>query len=297
MDGVLLIDKPAGPTSHDMVAWVRRVSGERRIGHTGTLDPMATGLLPLVLGRATRLAALLTGGDKTYEAAIHLGFATTTDDAEGTPMGEPSGALPEAPAIREALEAFRGVHEQVPPSHSAKKVGGRRAYELARRDQAVVLAPVAVTVHAIDLLAWEPPLAHVRVASGSGFYVRALARDLGARLGTGGHLASLRRTRHGPFDVADALPGAALATMDRDALRGRILAPAAAVAHLPAVTVTPAGLARIRHGNPVGPSALEPGGAAALGAAGPVAVRGPDGALVAVAAARGGALHPVSVLG
>jgi tRNA pseudouridine55 synthase len=297
MDGVLLIDKPAGPTSHDMVAWVRRVSGERRIGHTGTLDPMATGLLPLVLGRATRLAALLTGGDKTYDAAIRLGFATTTDDAEGTPLGEASATLPEAAAIRDALEAFRGVHEQVPPSHSAKKIGGRRAYELARRDETVVLAPVVVTVHAITLLAWEPPLAHVRVASGSGFYVRALARDLGARLGTGGHLAALRRTRHGPFDVADALPAADLAAMDGAAVRARLLAPAAAVAHLPAVTVTPAGLARIRHGNPVGPAGLEPGGAAALAATGPVAVRGPDGALVAVAAARAGALHPVSVLG
>ncbi|HWB16564.1 MAG TPA: tRNA pseudouridine(55) synthase TruB [Vicinamibacterales bacterium] len=297
MDGVLLIDKPAGPTSHDMVAWVRRVSGERRIGHTGTLDPMATGLLPLVLGRATRLAALLTGGDKTYEAAIRLGFPTTTDDAEGEAIGETSDALPDATAIRDALEAFRGVHEQVPPSHSAKKIGGRRAYELARRDKPVVLAPVVVTVHAIELLAWEPPLAHVRVASGSGFYVRALARDLGAHLGCGGHLAALRRTRHGPFEVADALPADELATLDVKGLAARVLTPAAAVAHLPAVTVTPAGLSRIRHGNAVGPAMLEPGGAASLAAAGPVGVRGPDGALVAVAVARGGALHPVSVLG
>jgi tRNA pseudouridine55 synthase len=133
MDGILLIDKPAGPTSHDVVARLRRVTGERSIGHTGTLDPRATGLLPLVLGRATRLASLLTGADKTYEATIRLGVATDTDDADGAPFGEPQPVAADDAAIDRALERFRGSFDQRPPSHSAKKVGGRKAYDLARR--------------------------------------------------------------------------------------------------------------------------------------------------------------------
>src|ERR1700680_165043 len=146
MDGVLLIDKPSGPTSHDVVARLRRTTGERGIGHSGTLDPLATGVMALVLGRATRLAPFLSRGDKTYEATIRLGVATDTDDALGRPVGDATTSLPDDAALRSALDAFRGTFDQVPPSHSAKKVAGEKAYDLARRAQAVVLRPVPVTV-------------------------------------------------------------------------------------------------------------------------------------------------------
>src|SRR5262245_4849012 len=149
MDGVLLIDKPSGPTSHDVVARLRSTSGATRIGHTGTLDPRATGLLPLVLGKATRLAQLLGGGEKTYEAVVRLGFATDTDDADGEQIGETSTALPDDAAIDAALAAFVGSIEQVPPDHSAKRVGGHRAYDLARSAKPVTLSAVTVTVHTL----------------------------------------------------------------------------------------------------------------------------------------------------
>jgi tRNA pseudouridine55 synthase len=165
MDGVLLIDKPSGPTSHDVVARIRAVTGEKRVGHTGTLDPMATGLLPLVLGRATRLSALLTGGDKTYDATIRLGFRTDTDDAQGERIGEVTGTLPGDEAIAAVVERFRGTSEQRPPAHSAKKIEGERAYDMARRDQPVDLRPVVVTVTALDAFPRDGDLVRVRVTA------------------------------------------------------------------------------------------------------------------------------------
>jgi tRNA pseudouridine55 synthase len=206
MDGVLLIDKPSGPTSHDVVARLRGTSRERSIGHTGTLDPRATGLLPLVCGRATRLASLLSGEDKVYEATIRLGWATDTDDADGQPVSGPSGQLPDDETIHDAATAFRGTFDQLPPTHSAKRLGGHKAYDLARHAAPVELRPVPVTVHHIDITGRERDLLHVRVTASAGFYVRALARDLGSRLGCGAHLLALRRTRSGAFDVANALP-------------------------------------------------------------------------------------------
>ncbi|MGE5834225.1 MAG: tRNA pseudouridine(55) synthase TruB, partial [Acidobacteriota bacterium] len=201
MDGVLLIDKPSGPTSHDVVARLRGTSRERSIGHTGTLDPRATGLLPLVCGRATRLASLLSGEDKVYEATIRLGWATDTDDADGQPVSEPSGQLPDDAAIHDAATAFRGTFDQLPPTHSAKRLGGHKAYDLARHAAPVELRPVPVTVHHLDITGRERELVHVRVTASAGFYVRALARDLGSALGCGAHLLALRRTRSGGFDV------------------------------------------------------------------------------------------------
>ena len=297
MDGILLIDKPSGPTSHDVVARIRRAIGQRDIGHTGTLDPRATGLLPLVVGRATKLASLLTGGDKTYEATVRLGFATDTDDTEGTPLTPPAATLPDDAAIARAMEGFRGPLEQTPPSHSAKRVQGERAYELARRAEPVTLAPVVVTIHALEWVDRAGDLLRLRVTASSGFYVRALARDLGAALGCGAHLAALRRTRSGGFDVADALP---LDDAERlgKGLSARLIAPADALPELASVRVTEAGLKRVAHGNAVGPDHLEahwvPTGPAARQ---PVRVLAPDGHLVALAHARGGALHPVVVLG
>ena len=296
MDGVLLIDKPSGPTSHDVVARLRRTSGEKSIGHTGTLDPRATGLLPLVLGRATRLASFLSGGDKTYVATIRLGFATDTDDADGRPLGTPAADLPDDAAIDRALASFSGSGEQLPPSHSAKKVGGRKAYELARREEPVALKPAAVTVHRIERTGREGDLVHLTVAASSGFYVRALARDLGSRLECGGHLLALRRTHSGSFDVADAVPLEDAERLGRD-VAGRVLPPADALPGLPAVRLTEAGLKRALHGNPLGPEHLE--GRSVPPATSPLPVRivAADGRLVALARSRGGALHPVVVLG
>ena len=296
MTGVLLIDKPGGPTSHDVVARLRRATGERTVGHTGTLDPRATGLLPLVLGRATRLAALLSGGDKTYDATICLGVATDTDDGDGRPIGEPATSLPTDAAVDAALDRFRGEFEQVPPQHSAKKIAGRKAYELARRETPVALAPVVVSVSSLERLGREGALLHIRVTAASGFYVRALARDLGQKLGCGAHLHALRRTRSGGFDVADAVP---LADAERlgAGLEARLIAPADALPHLPAVRITESGLTRAVHGNPLGPGDLEGRRVPPAGATGPVRLLAADGRLVALAHSRGGALHPVTVLG
>jgi tRNA pseudouridine55 synthase len=296
MDGVLLIDKPSGPTSHDVVARLRGTSRERSIGHTGTLDPRATGLLPLVCGRATRLASLLSGEDKVYEATIRLGWATDTDDADGQPLGEPAQRLPDDTALHEAANAFHGAFDQVPPSHSAKRLGGHKAYDLARQAAPMTLRAVPVTARSIEITGREGALVHVRVTVTAGFYVRALARDLGARLGCGGHLLALRRTRSGAFDVADALP---LGEAERlgPAVAGRAIAPAEALPHLPSVQVTPVGLKRAVHGNALGPEHLEGRWIPPHGTGGPVRVLGPDGHLVALAHARGGALHPAVVLG
>jgi len=296
MDGVLLIDKPAGPTSHDVVARMRVVTGERSIGHTGTLDPRATGLLPLVLGKATRLAALLTGSDKTYDAGIRLGYATDTDDAAGTPLGAPAAPLPDAEAIRLALESFRGTFEQTPPDHSAKRVDGRKAYDLARKAVAVELKPVEVTVKALTLGGYEDGVVHVSVTATAGFYVRALARDLGRRLGCGGHLSALRRTRSGTFDVSSALPLEDAERFGPDVAL-RLISPDEALPDLAAVHLTDAGLRRASHGNPIGPEHVEERWLPGPTAGRPVKVLDGAGRLVALAHARGGALHPIVVLG
>ena len=296
MDGVLLIDKPSGPTSHDVVARLRQVLRVRAIGHTGTLDPLATGLLPLVLGRATRLASLLTGADKTYEATVRLGWATETDDAEGRPIGTAKAARPSDTDIERALETFRGTFDQVPPRHSAKRVAGAKAYDLARRHQEMDLAPVRVTVSELVWLAREEEAVTLRLRVSSGFYVRALARDLGATLGCGGHISALRRTASGSFHIEDAIP---LAEAERlgPALAARLLSPSSALPDLPAVRVTALGLRRALHGNDLQAAHLE--GAAVPGGLepGPVKILSADGQLVALARVRAGALHPAVVLG
>jgi len=298
MDGVLLIDKPSGPTSHDVVARVRSVAGERSVGHTGTLDPLATGLLPLVMGRATRLSTFLTGHDKTYEAVIQLGFATDTDDSQGQPLGPASPDRPDEARIRDAVGRFHGELQQVPPRHSAKKIGGHKAYDLARRDQAVELEPVAVTVHRIECTQVEGDRVSVTVTAGAGFYVRSLARDLGQQLGCGAHLAALRRTRSGHFRVEDAVPLADAERLGRD-VASRLIPPSEALAYLAAVTLTPAGLKRALHGNPLSPDHLAGRWVPPAGGPAPEAVRILDetGRLIALAYSRGGALHPAVVLG
>lgn len=305
MNGVLLIDKPSGPTSHDVVARLRQTSGARRMGHTGTLDPRATGLLPLVIGSATRLAALLSGGDKTYDATIELGIATDTDDADGQPLGDRSRVLPGDDDIDAAIREFAGSFDQLPPDHSAKRVAGQRAYDIARRAETVTLQPVPVTVLAIARTWRTGNQVGLTVTASSGFYVRSLARDLGRRLGCGAHLAELRRTRSGVFDVADALPLDIAERMGGE-VAGRVVTPSAALPDLAEVRVTEAGLKRALHGNPLGPEHLEDRFVPPPAMAGPggtlkpvkqVKIVAGDGRLVALAWSRGGALHPVVVLG
>ena len=207
MDGLLVIDKPVGPTSHDVVARMRRVLGERRIGHTGTLDPNASGVLPLVIGKATRLAKFLSGGGKTYEALVHLGVATDTYDAEGAPAGAPwTGPMPARDAIERVLDQFRGTFMQQPPAYSAKKLDGERSYRAARAGRALLPEPVPVTVERLTIIEIAGSDLTLNVECSAGFYVRALANDIGKRLGVGAHLAALRRTVSSGLTLDDATP-------------------------------------------------------------------------------------------
>lgn len=201
--GLLLVDKPAGASSHDAVRLARRALGERRIGHAGTLDPFATGLLVLLVGPATRALPYLDGEPKVYAARIRFGTETDTDDVTGAPTR--SAPAPATDSIAPALRSFVGVGEQVPPAYSAKQVGGKRAYAMARRGEAPVLAPVRVTVHDWQLERVDGDAIDTLVTCSGGTYVRALARDLGRYLGSAAHCASLRRLRSGPFDVREAI--------------------------------------------------------------------------------------------
>lgn len=273
MYGMLCIHKPPGPTSHDVVAGVRRRVGRGvKVGHAGTLDPFAEGVLVVCLGPATRLADRVQAQPKRYRATVHLGATSATDDPEGEIV-----PLPDAPApptdddVRRAAGGFVGTVEQVPPAHSAVHVGGRRAYSLARSGQAVRLVPRRVTIHGIDVLAYAYPRVELDVRCGSGTHIRALARDLGEALGTGGYCAALTRTAVGAFDIADAVFPDALDPR-------RDLIPAArAVEHLPAVAAEGIELRRFLHGNEVSaPGPL---------AAGEVAVIDAGGTLVAIAEA------------
>ena len=293
MNGVLLIDKPGGITSHDVVARLRRVLQQPTVGHTGTLDPMATGLLVIVLGKATRLASLLSGHDKTYDATIRLGQATTTDDADGELVGD-AASVPPATEVEAALDAFRGTYHQLPSSHSAKKVDGVRAYRLARANKPVNLTPVEVTVRELTSLGMSGADLRVRVQATAGFYVRALARDLGARLGCGAHLVALRRIQSGTFAVADAV-SLADAELAGSALADRVIEPAAALPGLPAVELTELGLRRVQHGNSVGAEHLV-GGLPAGDPHLPVRILA-AGRLFALARRSDNTLHPVAVLG
>lgn len=204
MNGVLVIDKPAGLTSHDVVARVRRLLGERSVGHLGTLDPMATGVLPLVLGRMTRLAQFYTGAEKQYEGVIRLGFATDTYDATGEPASPPQPVSVTADQIEAAASRFRGFIEQVPPPFSAKKIAGVPAYKLARKKKEVELKPVKVEVRELSILGIDGERVRFRARVSAGTYLRSIAHEFGAALGTGAHLESLRRSASGEFRVEDA---------------------------------------------------------------------------------------------
>lgn len=293
LDGVLVVHKPAGPTSHDVVVCARRSLGVSRIGHTGTLDPQASGVLPLVLGQATRLARHLTGSDKEYEATIRFGAVTDTYDAAGTVISE-SGRVPTREAVEAGLAAFVGTFDQVPPLYSAKMVEGERSYARARAGKPLQPEPVRVTAHALVLTALEGARATVRVRCSAGFYVRSLAHDLGAALGVGGHLDGLVRTEAAGFGLADAVPFADLVTAPRSDLAAAVQPMERILTDIPAVVLTPQGVQWAVHGRDLGPREV-----AAPAAAMPALVRliGPDGRLVGLAepAETRGFLHPAVV--
>jgi tRNA pseudouridine55 synthase len=250
LNGVIIIDKPKGMTSHDVVAVARRIFGERSIGHLGTLDPMATGVLPLVLGRFTRLAQFYGDATKGYDGEIRFGFATDTYDAEGEPQGpeaDVSGMNLEL--IRKIAAQFLGAQEQKPPTFSAKKVEGVRAYKLARNNREVELRAVPVTVHEFDILDYSEGRARFRSLVSSGTYIRCLAHELGQRLGTGAHLSALRRTRVGEFSLDDAR---SLDDFSRDPNpEPSLIHPRRILPEMPSVTVTDEVAGYIRNGRAV----------------------------------------------
>ncbi len=296
MDGVLVVDKPEGPTSHDVVARCRRLLGTRAVGHTGTLDPMATGVLVLVSGRATRLARFLSGQPKSYEATIRLGVSTDTWDRTGTEAAPPyDGPWPDTATIEACLSRFVGVGPQTPPPFSAKKVEGERAHRLARRGQTVRVEPALVELYECELGAVNPPLVGLRVRTSAGFYVRSLAHDLGRALGCGACLESLRRTASGTFTLAEAT---ALAVLEDhpDEVATRLVPVERLLPDLPAVRLDEEAARRAAHGNEV----TVTGGPNDPALAGAPAVRlfAPDGSLLAVArpTSRPGVLHPAVVL-
>lgn len=296
--GILAVDKPQGPSSHDVVAAARRALGVRRIGHTGTLDPFASGLLLLCVGWATRLAEYLADRPKRYQAVAELGVSTDTDDGTGTVLTRSDSwrTLPDA-EVRAAFEGLRGRIEQRPPVYSAKKIAGERAYRRARRGEAVTLEPVVVEVFALDIEAIEPPLVRFSLECSSGTYVRAIARDAGERLGTGAYLASLRRTAIGDVAVDSAVPVASLG--DPAAVAAAWRPPLAALSHMPRFEVEAPEAERIRHGMALTPPAAAPesqaAGPDAEGrAAGPIAVVC-GGDLIAVAEWADGRLRPRKV--
>jgi tRNA pseudouridine55 synthase len=253
MNAVLIIDKPAGLTSHDVVNRARRILHERSIGHLGTLDPMATGVLPLVTGSLTRLAQFYTASEKTYEGTIRFGFATDTYDAEG----EPTSAAKEVTLSREQVEAlaarFRGVIEQTPPPYSAKKIKGVPAYKLARQQKEVILKPVQVEIKEFAILAVEVDRARFRARVASGTYMRSVAHDMGRELACGAHLESLRRTSVAEFTLEDAhtLEQVAEAANNPDSLDNLFIHPRKLLPHLPSVTADEPTVARIRTGRTV----------------------------------------------
>jgi tRNA pseudouridine55 synthase len=315
MDGALIIDKPAGMTSHDVVALVRKTIGERRVGHTGTLDPFATGVLVVLVGRATRLAQFLSGAEKEYVAVIRLGYATDTGDITGARIerdrsefhakAQSLQSLNEE-TIEAVLASLRGEIEQTPPMYSAKKIAGKKLYELARRGEEVERKAVRVTVSQFEALPTERALLKtnddgtsdlsVRVVCSAGTYVRTLAESVGERLGVGAHLSELRRTRAGQFKIADAI------TLDRlnevaqsGSIEQILISPDAALLHLPFLNLDAEGAHRVRHGIDL---QIADAHASDWSEGQPVRLRDANGQLIAVGTCQQGekTIHPRVVI-
>jgi tRNA pseudouridine55 synthase len=290
MDGVLVVDKPAGMTSHDVVAVVRRAAGQRRVGHAGTLDPDATGVLIVCLGKATRLVSYLQASTKIYDARVRLGVETTTLDASGEVTAERDASAIDEGALCEALKGFVGQIEQVPPMVSAVKVGGERLYRKARRGEVIERSPRIVRIHDIVLEDFEPgPRAEAAflITCSSGTYVRTLAADVGQQLGVGAHLVALRRLGSGRFSLEDAVD---LNKVVELGAQGRLvealLTPAQAVADYPSVTVDAESAYAVGNGQPLNETGIP----------GPVAVLDETGRLLAMVCDRDGKARPLTVL-
>jgi tRNA pseudouridine55 synthase len=293
------VDKPSGLTSHDVVKRVRRIAGQRRCGHTGTLDPFATGLLILCLGKATRLAQFLSGASKSYLATVRFGFATDTYDRTGEPVGPISGGCPERRELESVLARFQGIQEQLAPPYSAKRIDGKRSHRLARAGLEVKTAPARVEVLALDLLELAPPLARLSLSVSSGTYVRALAHDIGSRLGCGAHLEELRRTRIGSFCVEEASTLEDLETVSSESrLEAAVLSPAGLLRDILRVDVSAEAVKLLVHGRDVPEGAWDPPDSGPPSAGVPIGLRGPAGNLIAVAEIHPptGALRPRVVL-
>lgn len=293
LEGLLVLDKPAGITSRDAVNRIVRLVGRKtRVGHAGTLDPLATGVLVVAIGAATRLIEYVQRMPKTYRAVVRLGARSETDDADGTVEPVPDVSIPGAEQIGEALAAQTGTILQQPPRYSALKLEGQRAYDLARRGEEVELRPREVHVARIEILAYAWPLLELEIDCGSGTYIRSIARDLGEALGCGGLIEALRRTRIGPFTVAEAVDPIAL---DREGLGRALRPPIEAVGELPQVGLDAGQVTRIVQGQSLSAPPL----LGVPGTGGEVALLGPDGALVAIATADGaedGRVRPTRVL-
>jgi tRNA pseudouridine55 synthase len=297
LDGILVVAKPAGPTSHDIVALVRRLAATKRVGHGGTLDPFASGVLPVFLGHATRVVEYHLGDRKSYRATVCFGASSTTEDLEGELTPAPDGSAPTREAVEAALPEMTGTISQRPPAYSAIKVGGRRAYAMARAGETVLLPEREVTIFGLDLASWddsdpERPIAILEVSCSAGTYVRSLARDLGEAVGSAAYLGALTRTASGPFRLEDAIA--------LDDLRSAASeSPAGLVAHLrpldtgldafPVVTLTDEEATAVARGQFVRPSAGVPT------AADHYRLRDPAGRLVAIATAQAGRLAPDKV--
>ncbi|HET7276112.1 MAG TPA: tRNA pseudouridine(55) synthase TruB [Longimicrobiaceae bacterium] len=287
-DGVLPVDKPVGPTSHDVVALARRGLGTRRIGHTGTLDPFASGLLLLCIGQATRLAEYLTDLPKTYRATVRLGVATDTDDLTGDVIERRPGAehLSEDD-VRDALNQQTGEILQLPPRYSAKRVGGERLYAAARRGVELERTPVRVTIYRLEILEMSLPDMEIEVECSSGTYIRAIARDVGETLGVGGHLTALRRTRVGSHGVGNAISPEAFG--DESAVTGSMISLPEAVSHLPNIIVDERGEKALSYGQFLDAPDEAPSEV-------PLAILSGDGRLLAIGERDGTRIRPRKVL-
>jgi tRNA pseudouridine55 synthase len=248
MNGILIVDKPQGRTSHDVVAAVRRAARTKKVGHAGTLDPMATGVLVLALGKATRTLEYLTAHDKTYNATVRLGATTDTYDAEGQVTFSHDEPLPSLEAVEAALEGFRGQIGQVPPLFSAIKQGGEALYEKARRGETVELAPRPITIYRLAVTDWQPPDLSLHVHCSKGTYIRSLAHDLGQALGIGGHLTALRRVASGSFTLAQAHALEAIAAATPQEIEALLLPVGFGLETLPTLQVSDAEIIELQHG-------------------------------------------------
>ncbi len=302
MDGILVVDKPSGPTSFDVVRRLKALGTGRKAGHVGTLDPLATGVLPVVLGDATKIAAFVGEGEKVYEGVVRLGVETDSYDAQGKVVATRDASALRIPDVERAVASFAGEQWQTPPMFSAAKVAGKRLYELARRGEEVERKPRKIRVHEIALLRFdaEKAEASIRVRCTKGTYIRTIAHELGRTLGVGGHLTALRRTRNGLFGIEQAVPLAVVLDLAGSGraheLARRLVSLRDALADLPEVVVDEARARKVVHGMTLGAKDLAEVRAPALPEGTKLRLVGPDGRLLAVGEAQDGAVRYARVL-